>query len=311
MKKKIPFLALLLMAVTWAGAQNLVLNNSLENYTTCPGFGQFGPAWINDWTKPSWGSSDYYHVNCPAIPPPLPGPHSGNGEAGIILYNYGTEYREYITGTFSQSLVAGQQYLVEFYLCLNNGYIQAVQEAGAYISDSVPGPFSNSLSIPVIPQVKNNNGILSYGWQKVSGYITATGGENHITIGNFNTDSNTTIQQVGTSGSYGAYYFVDDVYVGLSDSATAAPDIRSRGNRTVLFPCPAFGGEILYLHHPFPTPVELNWFDALGHEAGSVSLGAGQKEIYRYPEQEGLYSCQILSADKAPLYGRLIILKKR
>ena len=210
------------LLIPYLGAsQNLVLNPGLENYVTCPGFGQFGPAWVTDWYKPSVGSSDYYHFNCPTNPPPTgANPRTGNGEGGIILYNYGTEYREYVTATLSQPLIAGKAYYVEFYLALNPGYIQAVEEAGAYLSDSVHGPFPNALTINVVPQVKNVTGFLSYGWNKISGYMTAAGGETYITIGNFMNDSNTTTSNVGTVGSYGAYYFIDDVLVSGTDSTS-------------------------------------------------------------------------------------------
>lgn len=205
--------------VSISNGQNLVLNPGFENYIACPGFGQFGPSWVNDWNKPSYGSSDYYHYSCTGINPPLgSNPHSGNAEAGIILYNYGTEYREYITATLSQPLIANKNYYVEFYLALNIGYIQAIQEAGAWFSDSLPGPFANSLTINVTPQVTNSGGFISYGWSKISGNYIATGGELYLTLGNFSNDSNTTISQVGNSGSYGSYYFVDDVFVGAGDS---------------------------------------------------------------------------------------------
>jgi len=210
---------LLILSFHTGISQNLVLNPGLENYISCPGFGQFGPAWVTDWHKPSVGSSDYYHYNCPAVIPPVgSAPRTGNGEGGLILYNFGTEYREYVTATLSQPLVAGNSYYIEFYLALNPGSIQAVEEAGAYLSDSIPGFFANSLTINVTPQIKNTGGALSYGWNKISGYMMATGGETYITFGNFMNDSNTTVSTVGTVGSYGSYYFIDDVLVRGSDS---------------------------------------------------------------------------------------------
>jgi hypothetical protein len=214
-------LALLILSTELLFSQNLVLNPGLENYIACPGFGQFGPAWVNDWYKPSAGSSDYYHYNCPSVAPPAnASPRTGNGEGGIILYNFGTEYREYVTATLSQPLTAGKIYYVEFYLSLNPGYIQAIKEAGAYLSDSVPGFFPNALSINVVPQINYAGGFLTYGWTKISGHMTAAGGESYITIGNFMNDSNTTVSTVGAIGSYGSYYFIDDVWVSGADSTS-------------------------------------------------------------------------------------------
>src|SRR5678815_1474304 len=91
-------------------AQNLLLNPGLENYITCPGFGQFSSTYINDWTKPSIASTDYYHSNCPGIQPTSQVPHGGEAYFGIIAYNFGQEYREYATGHLSSPLLAGQTY---------------------------------------------------------------------------------------------------------------------------------------------------------------------------------------------------------
>ena len=218
----------LLVSFSFCKAQNLVLNPSLENYITCPGFGQFSNSFINDWDKPSYGSTDYYHYNCPGIIPAQQVPRNGSAYAGIIGYNYGAEYREYMTGTLSSALIPGASYYCEFYVSLNDGYIQAIKEMGAYLSAAPPGPYSNALHIPVVPQVLNTVTLLddTSAWMRVSGYFIAAGGEQYITIGNFNTDTNTTIVQVGNSGSYGSYYFVDDVWVSLSEGVTV-PSVQN------------------------------------------------------------------------------------
>src|ERR1043165_5168967 len=98
---------LLLFISVVVHGQNLVLNPGLENYITCPGFGQFSNTYINDWTKPSWGSTDYYHDSCAGIQPTQQLPHGGHAYAGIIGYNYGAEYREYMTGTLDAPLIPG------------------------------------------------------------------------------------------------------------------------------------------------------------------------------------------------------------
>jgi len=208
----------------FSAAQNLVLNPGLENYITCPGFGQFSNTYINDWDKPTYGSTDYYHYNCPGIIPAQQVPHGGDAYAGIIGYNYGAEYREYMTGTLSGPLIPGATYYCEFYVSLNDGYIQAIKELGAYFSVTPPGPYANALHVPVTPQILNTVALLddTSAWMKVSGYFLASGGEQYITIGNFNTDTNTTIVQVGSVGSYGSYYFVDDVWVSLSEGTGVA-----------------------------------------------------------------------------------------
>ncbi len=230
--KKSPIaLAFLLLFCNKMDGQNLVLNPGFEIFITCPGFGQFSNVYISNWNKPSIASSDYYHYNCAGINPTVQAPRSGEAYAGIIAYNFGTEYREYVTGTLFSSLIAGQTYKVEFYVSLNDGYIQAITELGAYLSPTAPGPFSNALHINVLPQIENTAGSITDTsvWKKISGQFVATGGEQFITIGNFHNDTTTTITQPGTSGSYGAYYFVDDVSVTL-DSTTSIAAIENYDN---------------------------------------------------------------------------------
>ncbi len=219
MKAIVLLVSMICLFIFSSAQSNLVLNPGLENYVTCPGFGQFSNTYINDWDKPTWGSTDYYNYNCAGIIPTQQVPHTGNAYAGIICYNYGTEYREYMTGTLSSPLVAGATYYCEFYVSLNDGYIQAIKEIGAYFSASPPGPYSNALHVPATPQVVNTTILLddTSSWMRVSGYFLATGGEQYITIGNFYNDTNTTILQVGNVGSFGAYYFVDDAWVSLSE----------------------------------------------------------------------------------------------
>ena len=239
-----------------SGAQNLVSNPGFETYLTCPAFGQFSSVFIQNWNKPTVGSSDYYHYNCPGIVPVQQAPRTGSAYAGIIAYNYGTEYREYITGTLQTPLTAGQVYDVDFYVSLNDGYIQAVEELGAYISVAAPGPFSNALHLNLIPQIENNNGTITdtSGWKHIYGQFVAAGGEQYITIGNFHDDAGTTITQPGTTGSYGAYYFVDDVSVVRSDSSTGVSEnsqyfpFISYASQTLEVTLPAYSEGKMILH---------------------------------------------------------------
>lgn len=255
MKKEI-FTLLFCFGSLISNAQNLVSNPGFETYLTCPAFGQFSNIFIQDWNKPTVGSSDYYHYNCPGIVPVQQVPRSGSAYAGIIAYNYGTEYREYITGTLQTPLTAGSVYDVDFYVSLNDGFIQAVQELGAYISVAAPGPFSNALHLNVIPQIENTNGTISdtSGWKHIYGQFVASGGEQFITIGNFHDDAGTTITQPGTTGSFGAYYFIDDVSVIRSDSSTGVPEnsqfspLISYASQTLQVTLPAHSKGKMMLH---------------------------------------------------------------
>jgi len=292
MKKNLPFLLFIFILRT-ASSQNLVLNADLESYLTCPGFGQFDSIFVEHWTKPSWGSTDYYHDSCTGIQPVSQVPHSGHAYFGIIGYNYGTEYREYATGRLSAPLQAGHAYSVEFYVSLNDGYIQAINELGALFSTTAPGPYSNFLHIPVTPQVENTSGILGSTtiWMLVSGIFTASGGEQYITIGNFHDDSSTTITQVGNVGSYGAYYFVDDVLV-TEAKGTGNSEIST--SQITVEPNPSAG--FFKIVSPQEASIQnMEVFDCFGKEI--ISESAGRNEIDLGSFSAGIYILQIYTRD--------------
>ena len=278
-------IVIILLSRAFSVAQNLVLNPGLDNYITCPGFGQFSSTYINNWDKPSYGSSDYYHDSCAGIIPSQQVPRSGHAYAGIIGYNYGQEYREYMTGMLSAPLNPGAQYYCEFYVSLNDGYIQAIKELGAYFSTTLPGPYTNTLHIPVTPQIENTVALLDDTslWVRISGYFLASGGEQYVTIGNFNDDTNTTIVQVGNVGSYGSYYFVDDVWLSLAEG-TGVTEIGS--DQVKIFPNPS--GDELRISCASPIEAVL-LFNTLGERiltskhlstVGSIDLSKIPRGVY-------------------------------
>ncbi|MBK5285119.1 MAG: T9SS type A sorting domain-containing protein [Bacteroidia bacterium] len=284
-----------------ASAQNLVLNGALDNYITCPGFGQFSSTYINNWTKPSIASTDYYNTNCTGIQPVNQVPHSGEGYFGIIAFNFSGEYREYATGQLSLPLTGGVQYQVEFYVSLNDGYIQAVHELGAYLSAAVPGPFSNALHISAVPQVENT-GLLGSDstWMLVTGTFVAAGGEQYITIGNFNDDANTTVTQVGNVGSYGAYYFVDDVSV---TELSTGEDSKMEENVSV-YPNPA--GNELRIYNSELTIKDVAIFDVPGNKIYSSSI-AHQSSVLSIDVSDLVPGIYFLSLNKSAVMVKFVV----
>jgi len=291
---KIIFTILVVMLnVRFSEAQNLVLNPGLESYITCPGFGQFSNTYIDNWDKPSYGSTDYYHDSCAGIIPSQQIPRSGNAYAGIIGYNYGQEYREYMTGMLSSPLIPGATYYCEFYVSLNDGYIQAIKEIGAYFSSSFPGPYLNTLHIPVTPQIENTVTLLddTSSWMRISGYFLALSGEQYITIGNFNNDSTTSIVQVGSSGSFGSYYFVDDVWVSLSEG-TGLPHLDA--DQIKVFPNPS-GGQ---LSIRCASQIDLALiFNSMGEEILSITDYSSGSAIDLSNIPGGIYYLEIRSGE--------------
>jgi len=125
-----------------ANAQNLVMNPSFENYSSCP----LGPSQLDEadnWQHPfdntvdTCSTSDLYNTCSPfgafgvGVPDNIMGSepaHTGNGYAGIILYEgfaltgctslFGSSWREYAEGQLSAPLQSGQTYCVSFFISL-------------------------------------------------------------------------------------------------------------------------------------------------------------------------------------------------
>ena len=206
---------------------NLVSNSSFEDYTSCPNiFSQicFASPWSDG--KNCMGSSDYLHT-CSTdffIQNNLitNSPHTGNGCAGIFLYLNPTmfnNYREYLEVKIKNKLVTNKKYCCNFYTVLSSFASNiAIENIGIFISKNYVSSYNPNISgamlIDSIPQINNKNGIIidTVNWIKISGIFEAYGGEEYITLGNFDDDSHTNwvaIEPVFDA----AYYLIDDVSV--------------------------------------------------------------------------------------------------
>jgi gliding motility-associated-like protein len=215
--------ALFLLINNFLFAQNLVPNYSFEtNVTPCP--------YINQgtiWDAPPWQNTNlqtpdlmltcntylggYYDV-----PSNLYGYQyaaTGLNYAGIRTYLTGNaNYREYISVQLTQILNAGETYYASFKISPGDFYQFASSNFSVYFSSSLV--LFSSLS-PFTPQLNNFSGRIvndTANWTVVSGFYTAAGGEEYITIGNFLDDTQTTLAPLNpTNPVFGTYYFIDDV----------------------------------------------------------------------------------------------------
>lgn len=237
---------------TQSFSQNLVINPSFENISSCPlGPSEFENA--NNWHHPfnniigdTCSTSDLYNTCSPfgafgvGVPANIMGnepAHTGNGYAGIILYEgfaltgctplFGSSWREYAMGELSSPLVAGEVYCVSFFVSLADNVKWATDDIAVYFSNSLISidcaTVGNSV-LPFTPQLEYTGPDLDNvnGWTELTWSYTATGGESYLTIGNFKNDANTSYScsNAGAFNPY-AYYFIDDVSVELG--ACSAP----------------------------------------------------------------------------------------
>jgi hypothetical protein len=204
-----------------ARAQNLVPNPSFETYDTCPYSGsQIYLA--SPWQGVTTNSTDYLNSCSPVYNVPNGGgfQYARTGVAHIGLWainSYGGDYREYARVQLSSPLVTDSCYLVEFYCSNSNLSGYGVNKMGALLSTSPVnnvGPGAWGLVLQYIPQIESTIFLDdTLGWTRVFGHYTALGGEQYLTIGNFQTDAATdTIHLTGNTYD-GCYMLVDDIRV--------------------------------------------------------------------------------------------------
>lgn len=253
-------LALLLLPVIGANTSpqaqnvpsdvNLVYNHSFEDYIECPKKidAKGVLTTVEAWYQPTAGSADYFNRcsarDC-AVPQNKLGyqlPHSGDGYCGI--YCSKDEYREYLQTQLREPLCPGCRYRVSFHVSLSENSTSAVSSIGALftaerIADSGRGIFlqkshlslgtlvSQTISTNYAPQVVSNHTLDdTAGWMEISGEFVASGGEEFLTIGNFNNASHSGIEDYPWLGHLltGSYYYVDDVSVTLVSRAKKTND---------------------------------------------------------------------------------------
>lgn len=220
-------------------SQNIVYNGSFEQYSNCP-YSSFQINFASHWFSANdglGGSSEYFNAcdNPGFCGVPQNGftyqhARTGQAYAGTGCYENLSEYREYIEGELTESLISGNEYCVSFYVSLSDSSTFGIDALGLYFTP-------NSLIMNawvvynVIPQI--SNGVLNIitdksEWMKISGSFTATGGERFFTVGNFSRNYQTNVIKLQPQTDGYSYYLVDDVAIWKCDapiySANAGAD---------------------------------------------------------------------------------------
>ncbi|MCF8296890.1 MAG: T9SS type A sorting domain-containing protein [Saprospiraceae bacterium] len=125
-----------------------------------------------------------------------------------------TNWREFAETRLTQTLDSGKSYKVEFYISLADKSKYAIEAIGVYFSkDTIT--WSALDQNYHHPQVLNQNGYISdtANWVLISGIYYAKGGEQFITLGNFNINTPFNYKVINSNGWEMAYYYIDDVSV--------------------------------------------------------------------------------------------------
>jgi len=222
--------------------QNLVINGSFEEYTSCTeGISQFN--FMKGWRNPTAGSPDYFstcmNYEDSQVPDNMSGyqfPHSGKAYAGIIARvpyhplierdQFINGNREYIEGEFLKPLVKDKQYSYTMYFCLASGSNEYLNKMEVLFSPK-PIHYGGVNNIDAEPQIKFDitDFTDTLQWKRLNYVYTADGGEKYFIIGVFAVDKNLKIEKRKANpakhngGKIGAYYFIDDVsLVDVSDT---------------------------------------------------------------------------------------------
>jgi hypothetical protein len=267
--KLLLFLFLLLMSLS-ANAQNLIADPGFEIHNdTCsnnwPG--------LTYWYNPNTATPDLMCLpegQCNQNLTPefiemfqYPLPYNGSCMMGMFwceseISSFQT--RDYIATQLISPLEADTEYVLSFFVSRAIRWNLAIDKVGAYFSnDSILVDYYTIMQVE--PQIETSGEVLTpdIEWQLITLTYTATGGEQHMVLGNFRDLNEMTVVNTGTSWKNwdNSYYFVDEVTlepavsVGFEDDSHVILEATPMGNQ-------------LYLTSNVPTKYQV--YDILGNQ---------------------------------------------
>ena len=226
------FAVLVLVAKSAYAQVNLVLNPSFEIVDQARllcNFYQNTQTFdlaISNWSTPTRGTSDIYHMSldtrCVLHPMSVSNsnlgnrlPRTGQSMIGLLLYSPNSK-REYIQGELSEPLQAGHRYTIRFYVSLASKSRFASNNFGVKFFNESFFQDSNDW-IDLVPDVNNAEVVTQrFGWvEVVFHYTPTTDGARYFSIGNFFNDDQTQLQEDvhAANQELRAYYYIDDVTI--------------------------------------------------------------------------------------------------
>jgi hypothetical protein len=313
------FLALLVFVfcLRSSPAQNLIQNGDLED--TIPK--SFGLKFPKYWDSPTDASPDYfseYHngiaLNQFFVPMNFVGfqsPKSWKSYLGfsVISFNSPT-IREYIQNELQERLKNDSVYCFQMYISLADSFSLATKNSiGVYFSDfKIDSNFFTRLNLN--PQIILDSSFIinKNGWLRLNGEYKAEGSEEYVIIGNFNSDANTDTLELNNGGDQlwmdGAYYYIDDVYLGSCDSLPEDTSIGLRENilndKLNIYPNP-FENRVV-VSYEGNEELEVRLFDVMGKEVSfayiSTSLNVTNEMVLSVAHlPKGLYFLEIVAGE--------------
>lgn len=228
------------------------------------------------------------------------------GYAGNMSPVY-LDYKEYIYQQLDFPLINNETYCLSFWVKLSPGSNRAIKEVGAFLTNTLPS-MSSTYYISAQPQVLNNTFIAdTSNWTLVQGCFTADGGEQYIMIGNFNSNINTSSQNIGNNLSYliccdpKAYYYIDDISLVKYDITTDINKIDLNSNNIMIYPNPT--KDILHLKTIIDKNLVVSIKDIVGKEVVKIK---DQKEINVSTLEKGIYFVDVYQGTQKIITKKII-----
>lgn len=211
---KITIGCLLAISIIQLKAQNLVPNPGFELFSECPTkIGELHKA--THWFSSNPGTPEYFRDGCPFY---MTNPHSGLGQAGVIMFGDYSKTLEYIETKLSRPLNKGKLHCLEFFIKADDSFMY-IDQIGMLLSKEKikEVQWKPILAEPQLTSKKDFPITKELGWIAVSKEFYAEGGEEFVTIGNFFEDDRHMVHLNEFVSSYSpgwnTYFFVDDVRV--------------------------------------------------------------------------------------------------
>jgi outer membrane protein OmpA-like peptidoglycan-associated protein len=205
----------------------MVPNPGFETFNACPRHLGNLHVDVADWTTPTSGTTDYFHM-CSfhmGTPENFNGVQrtvEGEGYAGFYAYAP-DDYREYLQVRLKEPLVAGTDYKLSFYVSLAERSDYAIRDFGILFSNNplkidtkknitkakrydIPENVYHYLETPAADFLSDTSD-----WSRVEVRFKAEGTEQYLILGNFRTNRETRTSRTGRSSNKGAYYYIDKI----------------------------------------------------------------------------------------------------
>jgi hypothetical protein len=195
---------------------------------------------------------------------------------GVYLNNPTLDAQEYIYQQLTSPLKQDSTYCLSFFVSYSDRAKIAIKNLGAFFSVTTPSLTATGY-LNTIPQITNTLGFLTdtINWVEINGCFTAQGGENYVTIGNFNSHVNTdtlhtlTLNPFPTGGIDISYYYIDSISLWQNNFPTAIKE-NSKDDVVSVYPNPTEGSLTLTLsvgEGIEPKQCVVKIIDVLGREA--------------------------------------------